>query len=230
MESAYLTTQSVKPGKSGPRCPALRAQRNSEKQSHLCPPRRTNRHESCNHRRGAAGLAAAHELVKHDHQPVVYERAPSSVATPPPSTWTAHAWREGTTTVHQRHRYIGARGRDRTRPSRARGRVQGGTLYDGKIYNFVTPLDLLKFKPLGLIDRLRLGLVTLHLQRKRDWGPLESVTAAECSRSTAENGPSRSSGGPCCEASSARTTTTGVGMAWLWARSRPGYDRGAKTC
>ena len=54
-----------------------------------------------------------------------------------------------------------------------------GTLYDGKIYDFVTPMDLLRFTPLHLVDRLRLGLVTLYLQRRKDWRAYEGVTAAD---------------------------------------------------
>ena len=38
----------------------------------------------------------------------------------------------------------------------------------GKLYNFVTPMDLLKFKPLPLIDRVRLGLVSVS-DRPLDW-------------------------------------------------------------
>lgn len=54
-----------------------------------------------------------------------------------------------------------------------------GIFYGGKIYDFVTPVDLLKFTPLSFIDRLRLGLVTLYLRRFKNWKSLENYTAAE---------------------------------------------------
>jgi protoporphyrinogen oxidase len=54
-----------------------------------------------------------------------------------------------------------------------------GIFYDGRVYDFVTPLDLLRFTPISLIDRLRLGLVGLWLRRQKNWRPYESVTAKE---------------------------------------------------
>ncbi|MBI4297067.1 MAG: NAD(P)/FAD-dependent oxidoreductase [Chloroflexi bacterium] len=54
-----------------------------------------------------------------------------------------------------------------------------GFYHRGKIYNFVTPLDLLRFRPVSLLDRLRLGLVGMYLRRYRDWQRLEGLTARE---------------------------------------------------
>ncbi|MDP2949029.1 MAG: NAD(P)/FAD-dependent oxidoreductase [Chloroflexota bacterium] len=54
-----------------------------------------------------------------------------------------------------------------------------GIFYDGRIYDFVTPLDLLRFTPISLIDRLRLGLVGLYLRRQKEWRRYESITARE---------------------------------------------------
>ena len=52
-----------------------------------------------------------------------------------------------------------------------------GTYYQGKIFNFVTPLDLLKFTPISLINRLRLGITIIFLQRMKKFSRLEDVTA-----------------------------------------------------
>lgn len=54
-----------------------------------------------------------------------------------------------------------------------------GIFYDGRIYPFVTPLDLLRFTPVGLIDRIRLGLMGLYLRRQRDGSRYEGITAKE---------------------------------------------------
>ena len=54
------------------------------------------------------------------------------------------------------------------------GYFSGGTIYD-----FVTPLDLLRFRPLPLASRLLLGLQTLWLQTFGDWRKLERITAKE---------------------------------------------------
>jgi protoporphyrinogen oxidase len=52
-----------------------------------------------------------------------------------------------------------------------------GYLSGGRIYPFDGALDLLRFSAIPLVDRVRLGLVTLWLQRQTDWAPYERVTA-----------------------------------------------------
>jgi protoporphyrinogen oxidase len=54
-----------------------------------------------------------------------------------------------------------------------------GLFYDGQIYDFVTPFDLLSFRPLNPVDRVRLGLMYLYLHRVDDWRRLEQVTARD---------------------------------------------------
>jgi protoporphyrinogen oxidase len=54
-----------------------------------------------------------------------------------------------------------------------------GFYYDDQIYDFVTPLDLLRFKPLNPFNRVKLGLMYLYLQQVNDWQRLEQITARE---------------------------------------------------
>lgn len=54
-----------------------------------------------------------------------------------------------------------------------------GAFYKGILYPFVTPLDLIKFKPLPFIHRVRTGFVGLYLQSVKDWHKLTKVTAIE---------------------------------------------------
>ncbi len=49
----------------------------------------------------------------------------------------------------------------------------------GRIYPFVTPVDLIKFSPLSIINRVRAGLVVLFLQKSKNWKPLQSISAAQ---------------------------------------------------
>jgi protoporphyrinogen oxidase len=56
---------------------------------------------------------------------------------------------------------------------------QVGLFYSGKVYDFVTPLDLLRFTPLSLPNRLWAGLVSVYLQRQTDWRKYEGITAKE---------------------------------------------------
>ena len=54
-----------------------------------------------------------------------------------------------------------------------------GLYHSGKIWDFSTPLDLLRFRPLSLWDRFRVGLWTLRLQRSADYSKFEDVTARD---------------------------------------------------
>jgi protoporphyrinogen oxidase len=52
-----------------------------------------------------------------------------------------------------------------------------GWFDEGAIYDLVTPLDLIRFKPVNLINRIKLGLMYLYLPRVNDWERFESITA-----------------------------------------------------
>lgn len=54
-----------------------------------------------------------------------------------------------------------------------------GLFYGGKTYGFGGPLDLMKFTPLSIPDRVRFGLITLYLGYMRESGMLDEVTADE---------------------------------------------------
>ena len=53
------------------------------------------------------------------------------------------------------------------------------TYYDGHLYPMMTPLDLLRFRPLRFRNRVRAGATVLYLQRVRNWQRLTRVTALE---------------------------------------------------
>lgn len=52
-----------------------------------------------------------------------------------------------------------------------------GVYYANNFFKLSTPWDLLNFKPLGFLDRLRLGLLALRARRVKDWKQLEDKTA-----------------------------------------------------
>lgn len=54
-----------------------------------------------------------------------------------------------------------------------------GIYYANNFYKLSTPWDLLKFSPLRIFDRIRLGLLTLRARRVKNWQELESKTAQE---------------------------------------------------
>ncbi len=50
---------------------------------------------------------------------------------------------------------------------------------NGKPYSLVTPMDLLKFDPISLPNRVRTGLTGLYLQNVRNWDKLTKITAID---------------------------------------------------
>ncbi len=54
-----------------------------------------------------------------------------------------------------------------------------GFEHGGNLYPFTTPLDLLRFKPLSLINRLRVGVSVLKAKRMKSYEALEGITAEE---------------------------------------------------
>lgn len=60
-----------------------------------------------------------------------------------------------------------------------------GVYFANRAYRLSTPLDLLRFPALPLIDRVRLGWMALRARRITDWRALEGLTAEEWLRDMA---------------------------------------------
>ena len=168
---------------------------------------------------GAAGLAAAYELGKHGHQASVYERAPFLGGQA--STFDVggarlergyHHWFTNDTDIIDLVKEIGLGHQIRWIDSTV------GTYHGGRIYNFVTPLDLLKFTPLSLMNRIRLGLTTLYLQKKKNWRAFESVTAAEWLRKRAGRQAYENFWEPMLRGKFGDNYHDQVSMAWIWGK------------
>lgn len=54
-----------------------------------------------------------------------------------------------------------------------------GLYYNKRIWQFSTPLDLLKFSPLNIFDRLRLGYLLIKVKRIKDWRIIEHLSIEE---------------------------------------------------
>jgi protoporphyrinogen oxidase len=52
-----------------------------------------------------------------------------------------------------------------------------GLYWENKMYPFLGAIDLLKFKPLNIIDKLRMGLVAIYLKYDKNWQKYEKITA-----------------------------------------------------
>lgn len=54
-----------------------------------------------------------------------------------------------------------------------------GMYYRDQYYRLSSPLDVLRFNPLSLFNRIRLGLLVLQARRVHDWKSLEELSAEE---------------------------------------------------
>lgn len=92
-----------------------------------------------------------------------------------------------------------------------------GLYYGQKLYPFVTPIDLLKFKPLNLIDKFRTGLVALYLQKTKNWKKFEEITAYEWMKKYCGDKAFKVIWEPLLKGKF-HDYYKKVSMAWLWAR------------
>ncbi len=90
-----------------------------------------------------------------------------------------------------------------------------GIWSDGRLWEFGTPVSLLRFRPMRLVDKIRFGLSTLWLQRQTEPEPFENVTAADWIRR--HQGPSTWNNvwGPLLWQKFADDAEK-VAMVWLW--------------
>ncbi len=168
---------------------------------------------------GATGLPAAYDLLRAGHEAIVYERAPFIGGHA--STFDVggerlergyHHWFTSDTDITDLVEEIGLGDSIRWIDSTV------GTLYDGRIYDFVTPIDLLKYKPLSFIDRIRLGLTTLYLQRQKDWRKYEGVSASEWLRRHGGRNVYDAFWGPMLRGKFGEDNYRLVTMAWVWGK------------
>lgn len=84
-----------------------------------------------------------------------------------------HHWFNNDSEVPRLVAELGVQDRVVTRPSRT------GMYYAGRVWRLSTPLDLLRFSPLSLGDRIRLGTLVLRARRVKDWRSIEHLGIRE---------------------------------------------------
>jgi protoporphyrinogen oxidase len=169
---------------------------------------------------GVAGLAAAYRLTQAGHEVALFEAAPElgglvrtfDAGGEPLECFYHHLFTTDTTIVDLIEE-LGLGERLVWRDSSV------GFYRDGRIWPFVTPLDLLRFKPLPLIDRVRAGLTGLYLRRQKNWQGYEKVTAWEWMRRYAGRKALDVIWGPLLRGKFADQAEE-VAMAWLWSKIR----------
>ncbi len=167
---------------------------------------------------GIAGLTAAYRLGLAGHTVTVYEAGPEvgGQARTFPIAGTRleifyHHLFAGDREILNLIAELGLAGELEWRESR-QGFFHGGTIYD-----FGTPVSLLKFKPLRFPDRLRAGLMLFFLMKYRNWRALENTTAVDWVRRWGGRGAYQVIFGPLLRGKFGSSADE-VTMTWLWGK------------
>ncbi len=127
---------------------------------------------------GITGLAAAYELSKTRHEIEIFEAAPeiggiagSFLLDGVALEKYYHHFFKSDRHLMQLLEALGLTAQVEWLESRM------GFFSDGRSYAFGTPMSLLNFEPLSLLDKFRFGLSVLRLMRGDSWQALENVTA-----------------------------------------------------
>lgn len=129
---------------------------------------------------GVAGLAAAYHLTKEGHFAEVFEVAPFLGGQA--STFDVFGGRlergyhhlfVSDTEIADLIQELGLGGKLAWLESTV------GFYHGGKIWDFASPMDLLRFKPLPFLDRIRVGFWTFILQKTKSYSKFEGVTARD---------------------------------------------------
>lgn len=167
---------------------------------------------------GALGLAAAYELGLRGHQAQVFERAPFLGG-------QASTFEVGGGRLEKGYHHLFRSDKDIVNLIHELGlgpklhwiESKVGLFHGDRVWNFASPKDLLTFRPLGLLDRLRLGLVTLYLQKTRNWRRFEGVTAREWLEKRVGRRPYQVIWEPMLRGKFGKHYDE-VSMAWLWGK------------
>jgi len=129
---------------------------------------------------GFSGLAAAYDLAKHGVAVTILESEPETGGLA--AAYEAggekldrfyHHWFTNDRHVMELIDELGLKNRVDINPTNT------GVYYANTVFRLSTPLDLLRFTPLPILDRIRLGLLTLRARRVKNWIELEGKSAAD---------------------------------------------------
>jgi protoporphyrinogen oxidase len=129
---------------------------------------------------GATGLAAAYELQKRNVDVVIVEKAEDlgglagslTVQGVPLERFYHHLFASDLAAIDLITE-LGLRDKLLFYPS------NNAIFYNNAIYPFSSPFDMLSFKPVSIIGRIRFAVTSAYLKFTRNWKPLEGKLALE---------------------------------------------------
>lgn len=174
-------------------------------------------------------MTAAYELAKRGHQTFLFERMPElgGLAGTFPIEGTRlergyHHWFTSDTHIIGLMDELGLGDRVEWIPSKT------GLFYGGRIWDWVSPIDIMRFTPMPFFDRIRLGITTYYLQTRRDKvKEYERITAASWLKKYAGREAWEKAWGPLFRGKFGAEAEN-IPLVWLWYKAvlRLGSRRG----
>jgi protoporphyrinogen oxidase len=169
---------------------------------------------------GVAGLVAGRELARRGHPVTLYERWPDVSGQASAFDLGNGVWIDR----YYHHLFQSDSDmialHDELLPGELEWHTSSvGIWARGRVWPFVSPLDLLNYRPLPLVDRLRLGYSVLRLTSRTDWERMDDIGALEWLRKASGERALESVWTPLMLGKFGEDSER-VPLAWLWSKFR----------
>jgi protoporphyrinogen oxidase len=167
---------------------------------------------------GVAGLVAGRELARRGHPVTLYERWPDVSGQASAFDLGNGVWIDR----YYHHLFQSDSDMIALHEELLPGELEWhtssvGIWAKGRVWPFTSPLDLLRFRPLPLVDRLRLGYSVLRLTARTDWERMDDIAALDWLRSMSGERALASVWTPLMLGKFGNDGAT-IPLAWLWSK------------
>jgi len=169
---------------------------------------------------GVAGLVAGRELARRGHPVTLYERWPDVAGQASAFDLGNGVWIDR----YYHHLFQSDSDmialHDELLPGELEWHTSSvGIWARGRVWPFVSPLDLLRYRPLPLVDRARLGYSVLRLTARTDWERMDDIGALDWLRKASGERALASVWTPLMLGKFGADSER-VPLAWLWSKFR----------
>ncbi len=169
---------------------------------------------------GVAGLVAGRELARRGHPVTLYERWPDVSGQASAFDLGSGVWIDR----YYHHLFQSDSDmialHDELLPGELEWHTSSvGIWARGRVWPFVSPLDLLRYRPLPLLDRMRLGYSVLRLTARTDWEHMDDIGALDWLRRASGERALESVWTPLMLGKFGADSER-VPLAWLWSKFR----------
>ncbi len=167
---------------------------------------------------GITGLTAAYRLINAGHDVTVFEASDTLGGLAAGFDLAGHRVEQAYHFLYKTDEYILALAEELgISDALTFHKSSVSTYYGDKLYPMMTPMDLVRFKPLSFINRIRAGVTVLWLQRVKNWRKLSTITALDWLRKYAGRQVTDVIWEPLLKGKFDRFYDK-VTMSWLWGR------------